>query len=86
MQDDAWAHSHETAAALRRALIMLGVRAGDLDGVTSRDDSAGLPRVHIPPLRPDDAQRIIAALTPAPGPAALVGRRDGAPMLPEASQ
>jgi hypothetical protein len=80
--DDAWARSHETAAALRRAFLMLGMSADGLDALTSRDDSNGRPRVHIPPMLPEDAQLILDGLTPALGPAALIGHRDAAPVLP----
>jgi hypothetical protein len=75
-----WRNAHTTARAVHDALLALGVSETVLGPLTSRPDAAGRPRVAIPPLPDEDAQRLLAALGPALGPR-WAGRQDTPPAL-----
>ncbi|NUP46149.1 MAG: hypothetical protein HOW97_02370 [Catenulispora sp.] len=82
MQDPPdWQRGHETARLLHDALLQVGVPETELTTLTARPDESGRPRVHVPRLSVESAERILAALAPYLGPA-WIGHRDAAPIAP----
>lgn len=65
---DAWRHAHETAHALRQALLQLGIPETELNTLTARSDTAGNPGVYVPHLSTSSAERLLAGIGPSLGP------------------
>lgn len=74
---EAWRQAHETAHALREALLQLGIAETELNTLTARSDTRGEPGVHVPHLSTRAAELLLTGLGPALGPrgAHLAGPR-----------